>query len=316
MDWKGYPALLKETGSEWLEDKVPRLGAALAYYTALSIAPLLVIAIAIAGLVFGQDAARGHTLDQVRGMVGAEGAKAIEAMVASADKPRTGAIAAALGVVTLLAGAMGVIGQLQDALNTIWEVAPKPGRGILGLLKDRLLSLGMVLSLGFLLLVSLILSTTTTVLGTFFVGLIPAVAPALEAVNFLVSLVVVTLLFAMIFKLLPDAKVAWGDVWVGAILTAMLFTVGKFLLGLYLGRSGISSTYGAAGSLVVLLVWVYYSAQIVFFGAEFTKTYANRYGSHIVPSADAVPVTEEARAQQGMPRTEDIEATSRRPPGP
>jgi len=312
MDLKGYWGLLKETANEWLEDKAPRLGAALAYYTALSIAPLLVIAIFIAGLVFGKQAAQGHLLDQIRSLVGAQAGQAIETMVANANQPRTGSLSAILGVITLLVGATGVVGQLQDALDTIWEVAPKPGRGLLGALKDRILSLAMVLGLGFLLLVSLILSTVLTALGTFFVGLIPAFAPAMEAVNFVVSFVVVTLLFAMIFKLLPDAKIAWSDVWVGAVLTALLFTLGKFLLGLYLGRSGLSSTYGAAGSLVALLVWVYYSSQIVFFGAEFTKIYANRFGSRIVPSKDAVPVTEEARAQQGMPRTEDIEASANR----
>jgi membrane protein len=312
MDLKRYGGLLKDTLHQWLEDKAARLGAALAYYTALSIAPLVVIAIFIAGLVLGKEAAQGQLLDQIRSLVGTQGGQAVETMIAHANKPRTGSFAAILGVITLLAGATGVVVQLQDALNTIWEVAPKPGRGIIGFVKDRLLSLAMVLGFGFLLLVSLILSTALTALGTFFAGLIPAIAPALEATNFVVSLVVVTLLFAMIFKLLPDAEIAWRDVWIGAVITALLFTLGKFLLGLYLGRSGISSTYGAAGSLVVLLVWVYYSAQIVFFGAEFTKIYADRFGSRIVPARDAVPVTEEARAQQGIPRTEALEAMSGR----
>jgi membrane protein len=312
MDLKGHWALLKEAGREWLEDKAPRLGAALAYYTALSIAPLLVIAIFIAGMVFGKEAAQGYLLDQIRDFVGVQGGQAIETMLAHANQPRTGFLAAVLGVITLLAGAAGVVSQLQDALNTIWEVAPKPGRGIIGFVKDQFLSLAAVLGLGFLLLVSLILSTVLTALASFFVGLMPALAPALEGTNFVVSLAVIALLFALIFKLLPDAKIAWNDVWVGAALTALLFTLGKFLMGLYLGRSGITSTYGAAGSLVALLVWVYYSAQIVFFGAEFTKAYANRFGSRIVPSKDAVPLTEEARAEQGMPRTEDIEAKSDR----
>jgi len=312
MDLKGYWELLKEAGREWLEDKAPRLGAALAYYTALSIAPLLIIAIFIAGMVFGKEATQGHLLGQIRDIVGVQGAEAIETMLAHANQPRTGSLAAVLGVITLLAGAAGVIGQLQDALNTIWEVTPKPGRGVIGFLKDRFLSLAAVLGLGFLLLVSLVLSTLLTALAAFFIGLMPALAPALEAANFVVSLVVIALLFALIFKFLPDAKIAWGDVWVGTALTALLFTLGKFLLGFYLGRSGITSTYGAVGSLVALLVWVYYSAQIVFFGAEFTKAYANRFGSRIVPSRDAVPLTEEARAQQGMPRTKDIEAKSDR----
>jgi membrane protein len=229
-------------------------------------------------------------------------------MIAHANQPRTGALAAVLGAITLLAGATGVVGQLEDALNTIWEVAPKPGRGVTGFLKDNVLSLAMVLGFGFLLLVSLILSTALTAMANFFVGLIPALAPAMEAADFVISLAVTVLLFAMIFKLLPEAKVAGGDVWIGAALTALLFTMGKFLLGLYLGRSGITSTYGAAGSLVALLVWVHYSAQIVFFDAEFTKVYANRFGSRIVPAEDAVPLTPEARAEQGMPRRKDLEA--------
>jgi membrane protein len=312
MDLKGYWGLLKEAGREWLEDKAPRLGAALAYYTALSIAPLLVIAIFIAGMAFGKEAAQGYLLDQIQDLVGVQGGQAIETMLAHANQPRTGSLAAVLGMITLLAGAAGVVSQLQDALNTVWEVAPKPGRGVIGFLKDRFLSLAAVLGLGFLLLVSLVLSTVLTALAAFFVGLMPALAPALEAVNFVVSLAVTALLFALIFKLLPDAKIAWGDVWVGAALTALLFTLGKFLLGFYLGRSGITSTYGAAGSLVALLVWVYYSAQIVFFGAEFTKAYANRFGSRIVPSRDAVPLTEEARAEQGIPRTKDIEVKTNR----
>jgi len=306
--------LAKQAAGAWSEDKAPRLGAALAFYSVLSLAPLLVIAIAIAGLVFGRDAARGYLMTQIQGMVGKEGGGAVEAMLANTQKPGAGAVAAVLGVLTLVAGATGVVGQLQDAMNTIWEVAPKPGRGVVGFLKSRFLSLGMVLGVGFLLLVSLLLSTATTALGSFFGGLVSRNAPVLEAANFAVSLVVVTLLFAMIYKLLPDAEIAWRDVWVGAVLTALLFVVGKTAIGLYLGKSGIGSTYGAAGSLVVLLVWVYYSAQILFFGAEFTKAYADQFGSQIVPSKDAVPVTDEARAQQGMPRPETLAAGSKRPP--
>jgi membrane protein len=304
--------LVKETGREWMEDKVPRLGAALAFYSVLSLAPMLLIAIAIAGLVFGREATQGHLVEQIRGLVGTQGGEAVEMMLAHSRKPGTGTVAAILGVATLLVGASGVVAQLQDALNTIWEVAPKPNRGLMGIIKDRFLSLALVLGLGFLLLVSLVLSAALAALGTFFGGLVSQSAPVLETANFAVSLVVITLLFAMIYKLLPDARIAWRDVWVGAVMTALLFTLGKSLIGLYLGRSSIGSTYGAAGSLVVLLVWVYYSSQILFFGAEFTKTYANRFGSRIVPASDAVPVTEEARAQQGMPRTEAVAAEARR----
>jgi membrane protein len=205
-----------------------------------------------------------------------------------------------VGVVLLLVGASGVFAELQDSLNTIWEVAPKPGRGLLGTIEDRFLSLALVLGTGFLLLVTLILSTAlaalTRITGLAEVGIIG------HAINFLVSFVVVTLLFAMIYCILPDVKIGWRDVWIGAAVTSLLFSVGKLLIGLYLGHASVGSAYGAAGSLVVFVVWVYYSAQTLLLGAEFTKVYANRFGSHIRPAANAVPVTEEARAQQGLPR--------------
>ncbi len=308
LDARAFWGLLKQAGRSWTEDKVPRLGAALSYYSALSMAPLLIIAIAVAGLVFGEEAARGHLLEQIRGTVGAEGAEAIQSMIANSRKPSAGALAATLGVIGLLAGAMGVVGQLQDAMNTIWEVAPKPGRGLLGVVKDRALALGMVLGVGFLLLASLVLSTVLAAVGSGLGGKVPFGGPALHLANFAVPLVVVTLLFAMIFKFLPDAKIAWGDVWIGAAMTGLLFTIGRSLLGLYLGRAGISSPFGAAGSLVVLLVWVYYSAQILYFGAEFTKAYANQFGTRIEPADDALPVTEDAKAQQGMPKSSKIQA--------
>jgi len=281
----------------------------------LSLAPLLLIAIAIAGFVFGTDAARQHLLDQLGGLVGSDGRRAVETMLKHAHKPGAGLVSTVIGVATLLVGASGVVGQLQDALNTIWEVAPKPGRGLWGFLKDHFLSLAMVPGVGFLLLVSLVLSAFLTVVATSFGHLLFAqAAPALELVNFVVSTAVITLLFAMIYKLLPDVEISWGDVWVGAAMTAVLFVIGKSLIGLYLGRSGPVSAYGAAGSLVVLLVWVYYSAQILFFGAEFTKAYADHFGTRIVPAADAVPVTEEARAQQGMPRPERLAAEAKQQP--
>ena len=218
MDLKGYWGLVKEAGREWLEDKAPRLGAALAYYTALSIAPLLVIAIFIAGMVFGREAVQGYLLDQIRGMVGVQGGQAIETMIAHAE-PAPHRVPCCRPRRRHLAGGGGRGGRaLLEALDTIWEVAPKPGRGAIGFIKDRFLSLAMVLGFGFLLLVSLILSTVLTALGTFFVGLMPAVAPVMEAADFVISLGVTALLFAMIFKLLPDAKVAWDDVWIGAAL--------------------------------------------------------------------------------------------------
>ena len=274
-----------------MEDQAPTLGAALAYYTVFSLAPLLIIAIAIAGLVFGQEAARGQIFDQLRGLLGDASGKAMQDMVQNANqKPATGIIAALIGVVTLLFGASGVFGQLQTSLNAIWGVQPKPGRGILGLVQDRILSFGFILVVGFLLLVSLLLTAGMALVSSWIGGLMPGSETLAYTLNIVLSLSMITLLFATIFKFLPDAKIAWHDVWIGAFLTAVLFTVGKFALGLYIGKSGVASSYGAAGSLIVLLLWVYYSSQILFFGAEFTQVYANRFGSRVAPADNAVPV--------------------------
>jgi len=298
--WK----LLRRTFAEWSEDKAPQLGASLAFYSALSIAPLLVIALSIAAFFLDEQAARGHVINEFQGLVGSEGGKAIEDMLNSANKPGAGTIATILSVVTLLVGASGVFGQLQDALNTIWEVKPKKGRGILGFIKDRFLSFAMVLGVAFLLLISLLLTTTIAALGLSADRLPEALHWLAQAINFGVSFVIITLLFAMIFKLLPDVKMAWSDVWLGAIVTAVLFTIGKFAIGLYLGRSSMASSYGVAGSFVVLLVWTYYSAQILFFGAELTQVYANEYGSRIVPAENAERLKESDRENEGRPHRE------------
>jgi membrane protein len=282
--------LLKQTFTEWSNDKVPRLGAALAYYTVFAIVPLLIIIIAIIGLVYGQEAAQSYILDQIAGLVGGQSANAIKDMIHRANQPSTGIVATMVAVVTLLFGASGLFGQLQDALNTIWGVEPKPGRGIWGLIKDRFLSFMAVLGTGFLLLVSLVLSAALSAFGKWFGGWLPAPELVLQALNLIISFGVITVLFAMMFKLLPDARIAWSDVWVGAAITALLFTLGKFLIGLYLGKSDVGSAYGAAGSLVIVLLWVYYSAQILLFGAEFTQVYANTSGASIVPTEQAVAV--------------------------
>lgn len=295
--------LLVQTARDWSEDKVPRLGAALAFYTALSMAPLLVISLRVAAIFFGDEAAAGEIERQGQAMIGKQGAEALQAMIENAHQEDSGTVATVLGVVTLLFGASGVFGQLQDSLNTIWEVQPKPGRGVWGFIRDRFLSFAMVMGCAFLLLVSLVVSTAIAAATKFTAAFGDEFAWVAALLNFVVSFVVITGIFALTFKMVPDVKVAWRDVWIGAVLTALLFVIGKFGLGLYLGRSSMASSYGVAGSLIVLLVWVYYSAQIVFFGAEFTQVYANRYGSRIVPSANAMPVTEEARAQQGMPST-------------
>lgn len=265
--------LIKETVLGWWDDKAPRLGAALAYYTSLSLAPLLVLAIGVAGLVFGDEAAQGQLVSQMEDMVGPEGAQMIETLVAKAREPSTSILATVLGLFTLLIGATGVFGQLQEALNDIFGVEQKASGGVVQLLKDRFLSLAMVLGVGFLLLVSLILSAILAALTKWVGGAIPQLAGAMQFGNLAVSLIVVTLLFAMIFKWLPDVELRWRDVWLGAAVTAVLFTIGKFAIGMYLGRTSIGSAYGAAGSFVVLLIWVYYSAQILFLGAEFVKVY-------------------------------------------
>lgn len=301
-------SLLKETFDEWNEDKAPRLAAALAYYTAFSIAPLLIVAIAIAGLFFGEEAVRGQVSQQISGAVGTQAAGAIEEMLVNFNQPQAGTLAAVIGVITLLLGAAGLFGQLQDALNTIWEVAPKPGGGILLMLRQRFISFTMVLGIGFLLLVSLVISAGVTLAGNLVARFLPEQELVLQLVNLLLSFGIITLLFALIYKILPDVEIAWRDVWLGAAVTSLLFNVGKFLIGLYLGSSTVGSAYGAAGSFVVLLIWVNYSAQILLFGAEFTQVFARRFGSKIQPSANAVALSESERVRQGMPHRDHLES--------
>nr|WP_322112011.1 YihY/virulence factor BrkB family protein [Aerosakkonema funiforme] len=310
MNLKTIWGLLKETFDEWNEDKASRLAAALAYYTVFSIAPLLIIVIAIAGSVFGEEAARGQIVTEIQGLVGRSGAEVIETAIENANKPATGTIASIISIIALLFGASGVFGELQDALNTIWEVAPKPDLGVKGFIRKRFLSFAMVLVIGFLLLVSLIISAVLAGLNSYLSNLLPGIDFVWLLANFVISFGVTTLLFAMIYRFLPDVKIAWSDVWIGAAITSLLFSIGRFLLGMYLGNGSFGSTYGAAGSIVVILAWVYYAAQILFFGAEFTQVYARKYGSQIVPDKNAIPLTDEARRQQGIPRTNDLEAAS------
>jgi membrane protein len=284
--------MLRQTVFDWIDDKAPQLGAALAFYTALSIAPLLVISLGIAALVFGEEAARGGVQDQMQFLVGDQGAKAIEEMISSANDTGKGVVATGLSLVILLVGASGVFGQLQQSLNVIWKVQPKAGRGIVGIVRDRFLSVVMVLGSAFLLLVSLLLSAALSSLESVTTSLPESMLWISQLLHIGVSFVVITLLFAMMFKYLPDAKIAWQDVWLGATITAVLFTVGKFAIGLYLGHSSMASSYGVAGSFVVLLVWVYYSAQILFLGAEFTQVHASERGRRIIPAENAEPTGE------------------------
>jgi membrane protein len=287
---KGVFGMLKQAARDWSEDDAPQLGAALAYYTIFSIAPLLLIAITIAGLFFGEEAVRGQIVDQIDHVVGRSGAETVQEMLKSARKPETGSIAGIVGFVTLLIGASGVFNQLRNALNKVWEVPTPKTKGILGLIKQRFASFMMILVIGFLLLVSLILSAGLSAMG----GAFGAAGPVLQLVNFVVSFAVVTLLFAAIFKILPDTDIEWRDVWFGAGLTSVLFVIGKYAIGLYLGKSSVASAHGAAGSLVVLLVWVYYAAQILFFGAEVTQVYASNHGSRL-----GNPVSDEKQKADG-----------------
>ncbi|WP_298909662.1 YihY/virulence factor BrkB family protein [uncultured Nostoc sp.] len=289
--WK----LLQETFKEWSEDKASRLAAALAYYTIFSIAPLLIIVIAIAGVVFGEDAARGQIVGQIQGLVGKDGAQFIQTAIQNANKPQTGAMASIISVVVLLVGATGLFTELQDSLNTIWEVKAKPGRGVNNMIRLRFLSFAMVIGIGFLLLVSLVISTGLAAVVAYFGNILPGIDFLWRIVNFVLSFSITTALFGLIFKVLPDVKITWNDVFIGSVITSFLFSIGRFLLGQYLGNGSFGSTYGAAGSLVVLLAWVNYAAQILFFGAEFTQVYAKRYGSGITPTKDAIPLSDNTK---------------------
>jgi membrane protein len=297
MKLSTYRQLIWLTIKDWLEDKAPRLGAALAFYSTLSLGPLLLIVISIAGIAVGYEAASERILLQLSGLVGDEGAQVLRTVLENSAKEETSFFAAAIGIAALLLGATGVFGQLQDALNTIWEVKAKPGRGLWWIIRKRFLSFALVLGTGFLLLISLVLSAALSAVGGYF---FQEDSLWMQLANSAFSFAVITVLFAMIFKILPDVIIQWKDVWIGAVITAVLFSIGKLAIGTYLGHSALSSVYGASGSLIVLLLWVYYSAQILFFGAEFTQVYARYHGATIRPARGAIPLTEEARNQQGM----------------
>lgn len=289
--------LLKSAAADFMADKALRLSAALAYYSVFSLAPLLIVAISIAGSIFGEDAARGAIKDQLAGALGPETAAAVQEMIKGASNSGNGTLMAIIGFGVLLVSASGVFAELKDAMNTVWNIEPATGGGILSLIKDRILSLTMVLVIGFLLLVSLVLSATIAAANHWISAVMPIPITAWYLLNFGVSLAVVTALFAMIFKVLPDANVRWSDVWTGAFLTSCLFSLGKFLLALYLGRPEAASTYGAAGALILILSWVYYSAAILLFGAEFTQVYAKAKGRRIVARGGAKIVADEKQGR-------------------
>ncbi|MGE5250023.1 MAG: YihY/virulence factor BrkB family protein [Bacteroidota bacterium] len=286
--------LISTTYREWRDDNASSLAAALAYYTTFSLAPLLIVVIAIAGLMGGQQAAQNQAMAQVEGLLGVQGRQFVQGMIESASRPSTGITATLLGTATLLFGALGAFSALQSSLNTIWEVKPLPAKNLRDAIRrfvmGRMLSFALVLGIGFLLLASLVISAGLAALGQFIGGFNLFSESRLQIVNFVVSLAVITVLFMMIFKFLPEVKIAWRDVWLGALVTSLLFNIGKSLIGLYLGQSRIGTTFGAAGSLAIILIWVYYSAQILFLGAEFTQVYAQQSRRAIEPKQGMVRV--------------------------
>jgi len=292
--------LLKQTFSEWLEDKAPQLGAALAYYTVFSLAPLILVLLAIVGLIFRNDpgGAWNKITEQLSYFLDKSAVEVVQNIAQKASQSNKSLLATVIGIVLALFGASGVFGQLQDALNTIWGVKAKPGRGIWGFLCSRFLSFAMVGGVCFLLLVSLILESLLKGFSHYIQGVLPGGIVIAIAVYWIFDLAVVILLFAAIFKFLPDAKIQWRDVWIGAAMTAIFFAIGKWALGLYLGSGSAASAYGAASALITLLLWVYYSAQILLFGAEFTQVYACRAGRGVIPDEHAIRVeTKEVKSR-------------------
>ncbi|MGQ3889566.1 YihY/virulence factor BrkB family protein [Legionella sp. CNM-1927-20] len=290
-----YFNFLKDLYSHYSEDRIAIFAAALAYYTAFALAPFLIICTSVVGLVYSHDAAQGQIIDQVRVVVGKESADLIQTMIANASKPSSGITAQIVSIVLLILATSGVFGQIQTGLNYIWGVEPKPGRGIWGIIKDRFLSFTIVLGVAFLLLVSLILSVVITFMSDYLGQVLPGGDLIAWSLNFAISLAVITLLFAMIFKILPDVELTILDVIWGAFWTAVLFTIGKTLLGVYLGQSHVANAFGPAGSLIVILIWVYYTAQILFIGAELTKMHVTKHGNKIKPDVDAYVKEEKQR---------------------
>ncbi len=303
--------LIREAFSQWWnEDRPFELAAALAYYTLFSLAPMLVIAVSVAGFFFGREAAQNQIVETLSGFVGKDAGIVIQTMIENAGKQQTtdSIFAMLVGVALLLFGAGGVVGQLQSSLNMIWGVEPKSDQGMLGFIKERFISYGMVLGVGFLLLVSLVVSAALSAFDQYLGGAAPGAGLLLQVIHFVVSLALIAFMFAAIYRFMPDGRIAWTDVVVGGILTALLFNVGKFFIGLYLGQSSVTSVYGAAGSLVTLLLWIYYSSLIFFFGAELTQVYATRFGSGLTPSSNAQPAAPEIQRGKRLRRDDNRRA--------
>lgn len=301
------PRVLRGAFFEWNEDKVPRMAAAIAFYAVFSLTPIVVIAFKVAERSFGTEVALREILAQAAFLVGNDGAAAIETLIANAQPRAATPLATGLGVATMIFAATGVFTELKDSLNTIWEVQPKPGLGIVQMIIDRFFAFAMVLVIWFLMLISLVTSAVTT-------AAVRSASSYVVGVQFLesfLSLGLITVLFALIYRVLPDVRVAWRHVWLGAFVTAGLFVIGKSLFGLYLGHSSLGSSYGAAGSLVIVILWVYYSCLILLFGAEMTQVQARIEHAPLEPNKQAVHVSEHARVQQGIPRTADVEEAVR-----
>lgn len=279
--------LFKDAGKGWVDDGASNLAAALSFYTLFSISPLLVVAIAVAGLLYGEAAATGEALARMEAMMGPQAAAAVQTILANTADRGAGIVATVAGLVGVLLGATGVFGHLQRALNRMWKVRPRPGQGVMAMVRARLAAFCLVVVVGFLLLLSLAAATALSALGETLAGYLPFSSFALQAFNFGVALLVTAAGFAILFKVLPDGAIRWRDLWVGALGTAVLFSVGRWLIGLYLAHGSASSAYGAAGSMVLLLLWIYYSAQVLFFGAELTRAYAERFGEGVVPKRNA-----------------------------
>jgi membrane protein len=288
---KAIWSLMRDAADGWFDHRASRTGAALAFYTVFSLAPVLTLSIAIAGFFFGEAAARGEIVDQIGDLVGPQGAQLVQSVLQNASRPGAGFIATVVSIVTLILGANTALAELKTGLDQTWNVPPEKRTGFWYSVRTRLLSVGLILSLGFLLLVSLVISAALTALERFSRGEM-LINTILTWINFLFAFVLVATLFATIYKVLPSVKIAWRDVTIGSLVTAILFTAGKFAIGVYIGNSGVASTYGAAGSVVLILIWVYYSAQILLYGAEFTHAFAYRFGSYAKARATASPVTE------------------------
>lgn len=285
ISWRDFWSIFKQAGGAWWDDKVPRLGAAVAYYTVFSLAPLLMIVIAVAGMFFGRDAAQHRIIGEIGSLVGYDAAAAIESILASSIKPGGGMAATIIGIVVLLIGSLSVFVEMQDALNTIWRVKPKSVAAFRSMLRDRWVSFSLLLSIGFLLLVSLVLSAAIAALTEYF-----SVLQFVQVIDAGISFFIYAVLFALIFKILPDVRIPWSNIWMGSAVTSTLFNIGRLLISLYLAKSNLASVWGAAASIVIVLVWIYFSAQILFFGSEFIRAYANHFGSPVIPKTYATAI--------------------------